>query len=168
MTWIDGLCKSYGEKQWNWKKIMMWAMEQNRGVEKRGSKNVCKNALHSPVWSTLLLPSDLLAFYFCLKSVLEPDTWYLSSHSDFGSPSGLQLYLPFGLRLLLMHYSKGPVFSILHVNPYAQPLASRNLHSNYSWWLEGQERGGKESNSDFIFWKILLSFLVLKEHRFQK
>lgn len=121
--------------EWNWKKIMMWPMEQNRGVEKRGSKKVCKNALsyQSGLHCCSLL--TFLASYFCLKSVLEPDTWYPFFHSDFGSPSELQLYLPFGLRPLLIHCITDLVFSIFHVKPYAQPLTCRDFHSNYRWWL---------------------------------
>lgn len=124
----------------------------------------------APLTSLVYIVAPFWPFGFLFLPKISSWTWHLISLLSFWLWFSFRttVVLTLWIETLLMHYSKGLVFSILHVNPYAQPLASRNLHSNYSWWLERQERGGKESNSDFIFWKILLSFLVLKEHRFQK
>lgn len=151
MTWIDRLCSSYGEKQWylgiaqSGTGRKSWCRPWSKpGVLKREDQRICAKMHSTYRWAYIVAPFWPFGFFFLPKisSWTYRNTWYPSFHCDFGSPSELQLYLPFGLRLLLMHCNKDLVFSILQVNPYAQPLASRNLHSNYSWWL-GAGGGGK-------------------------
>lgn len=83
-----------------------------------------------------------LCFIF-LHSFPEPDTWYLFFNSDFGSLSGLYLYLPFRLRLLTL--CKNLIQSSLTHSP-CEPMwsaisAKRNLHLKAGdfgghWWLQ--------------------------------